>query len=146
MYLLTCVPTCCPRLRKRGLRTPCGRYEGEWEQGQRDGMGRLQHHGNLYDGMFRAGLPDGRGRVVFVNGDMLQGLFKQGHASGGCTLHTRSAVFKGEFRAGNKHGYATVVRPPPPPSLSLSLKLTARLSLSPLGSLSHRSRCAKVGI
>ena len=59
------------------------------------------------------GLPDGRGRVVFANGDRLEGLFRHGHASGACELHTTRAsgheVFRGDFRAGNKHGFATVV-------------------------------------
>jgi len=68
-------------------------------------------HLRLRDDAVRQGLPDGRGRVVFANGDRLEGLFRHGHACGACELHTGSGhVFRGDFRAGNKHGFATVVR------------------------------------
>ena len=43
----------------------CIKYEGEWKDGEKNGKGRLEFaDGSVYDGEFKAGEISGRGTVV----------------------------------------------------------------------------------
>ena len=45
------------------------RYEGEWKDGKKTGLGKMTFaSGDYYEGSFVEGVPNGQGRFVYVNG------------------------------------------------------------------------------
>jgi len=61
------------------------KYEGEWKNGQRHGLGTLRlPSGSTYKGEWKNGDRDGRGHLVFVN--------------------PSSSYYDGEFKHGKRHG------------------------------------------
>ena len=46
-------------------------YEGEWRLQKMHGFGRLcTTEGHVYEGSFKTGLPDGKGRILYNTGDI----------------------------------------------------------------------------
>jgi hypothetical protein len=47
-------------------------YEGEWRRKKFHGFGKLcTSEGHAYEGNFKSGLPNGKGRIQYNNGDQL---------------------------------------------------------------------------
>lgn len=58
-----------------------GTYEGGCKKGKADGIGALKGD-NSYEGEFKNGYPQGKGKFTFSNGDIYQGEFNKGEMEG----------------------------------------------------------------
>lgn len=58
-----------------------GSYEGECKKGLADGMGKAQGI-DLYEGCFRKGYPEGRGKYTWKDGATFEGDWKKGQKEG----------------------------------------------------------------
>lgn len=58
-----------------------GRYEGACVNGKANGMGKATGE-DMYEGEFKAGLPAGKGRYTWRNGNMYEGEFRNGLMEG----------------------------------------------------------------
>ncbi len=61
------------------------RYEGDWDQDQPHGKGRMRYpNGNLFQGTFVRGEPQGEGLMTYAGGDRYQGTLQRGvpHGAG----------------------------------------------------------------
>jgi hypothetical protein len=68
-------------------------YEGEWKDGVRDGRGILMYaNGNVYEGEWKDSVRDGRGILMYANGDVYEGKYDVRDGKGKCTCPT-SNVF-----------------------------------------------------
>ena len=55
------------------------RYDGEWKQGKKDGLGTLKYSsGAKYEGEFKEDQANGKGKFYFLNGDYYNGQWKNG--------------------------------------------------------------------
>lgn len=58
-------------------------YQGEWRLRKMHGYGKLaMRDGSVYEGGFKSGLPEGKGRIMYANSDILNGYFKEGKIHG----------------------------------------------------------------
>ena len=84
-------------------------YEGEWNQGQWNGKGRLvKHNGDIYEGYFCDDQKHGLG--VFYYGDhkrRFDGRFVMGHRTEGTMHYSDNSVYKGQWYNGKRHGRGT---------------------------------------
>ncbi|UQZ89024.1 hypothetical protein C4J81_07355 [Deltaproteobacteria bacterium Smac51] len=88
------------------------RYEGEMKNGRYDGRGRLTsfyRDGTFseYEGPWVRDLKGtGRGRMVYTNGDVYEGEFKNGYRHGRGVYHWRESgnKYEGEWRDHKKNG------------------------------------------
>jgi hypothetical protein len=58
-----------------------GSYNGECQNGLANGKGKSIGD-DTYIGIFKDGLPDGKGKYLFKNGDVFNGYWKNGHKEG----------------------------------------------------------------
>ena len=95
-------------------------YKGGFHAGLRHGYGHYQlaepiratkdrpgNPGRSYTGSWRNGQRHGQGKEVWPNGDVLEGHFRNGKASGPGTLITRSGSYEGQFLDGMRCGKGT---------------------------------------
>jgi hypothetical protein len=62
-----------------------GKYEGECKKGKADGMGKAVGE-DTYEGMFKAGLPSGKGKYTWKNGNWFDGEWLKGMKQGAGTM------------------------------------------------------------
>ncbi len=67
-----------------------GVYEGGCRNGKADGAGKASG-AHAYSGEFKNGLPDGKGKYTWPNGDVYEGGFKKGLKEGYGELHRPSS-------------------------------------------------------
>lgn len=78
-------------------------YEGNWNKGQMDGVGKLIYdNGNLYDGEFKQGKRHGTGLFVWAeNGSSYKGGWREGLMHGkGTNKNSRGEVRYVHFENG----------------------------------------------
>ncbi|HET9652336.1 MAG TPA: caspase family protein, partial [Usitatibacter sp.] len=82
------------------------KYEGEWNEGLKQGRGVYQwENGDRYEGTFAGDRPDGKGVYRFANGDSYEGEVKQGVISGrGVYVARNGDAFEGPFANGKLDG------------------------------------------
>ena len=82
------------------------KYEGEWNDGLKQGQGvYVWENGDRYDGAFAGDRPDGKGKYRFANGDAYDGEVKQGVISGrGVYVARNGDTFEGPFSNGKLEG------------------------------------------
>ena len=76
------------------------RDEGQWHQGRQYGQGRQAWAGGRYDGFLADSAPEGQGTMVLANGDRFTGGFRAGRPQGRGRLERGGEVFEGEWRGG----------------------------------------------
>ncbi|SDL15385.1 MORN repeat-containing protein [Pedobacter sp. ok626] len=73
-----------------------------------NGTGTYKASNYVYEGQFKNGMPQGKGRLVKVTGDMYTGNFVNGLYSGyGTLFYDNGDVYNGQFREGMYHGEGT---------------------------------------
>ena len=83
------------------------RGEGEVNaQGEKEGRGTLVFpDGNMYEGQWRAGKAHGQGKYTVATGDVYEGEFVEGAPHGhGKYSYSSGSVYEGEWVADKKHG------------------------------------------
>ncbi len=85
------------------------RYEGEWQDGERDGQGTWYYgNGERYEGEWQDGERDGHGIWYFVNGDRHEGEWKGGNRNGQGTYYfANGGRYEGEWKDGDTVGPVT---------------------------------------
>ena len=97
-------------------------YEGQWEDGEPCGKGKLTNaNGDVYEGKFRDGHPHGQGRKVWRSGDTYDGEFKYGMREGKGTQQWAESrdVYEGNWADDLPHGEGSLhfsLAPPATPS------------------------------
>ena len=87
-----------------------GEYVGETNAaGQREGRGKLVWaDGDVYEGEWKAGKKEGRGIYRCADGDVYEGEWKAGEKEGrGIFRFASGNVYEGEWKAGEKEGQGT---------------------------------------
>lgn len=75
-------------------------YKGHWSIDKKKyGYGILVNpDGSKYEGLFRAGKLDGKGRYITVKGDFFEGMYSNGCASGfGVFIHSDGSIYRGNW-------------------------------------------------
>ena len=82
------------------------KYEGEWNEGLKQGHGLYTwESGDRYEGTFAGDRPDGKGTYKFFNGDSYEGEVKQGVIAGrGVYVARNGDTFEGPFVNGKLEG------------------------------------------
>ncbi len=90
-----------------------GKYEGEWENGQRHGKGRLiWKNGKIYEGDWRNDKLNGKGRLRWINGMEYEGEFESNAFSGTGMLRWPSGkAYYGRWAGGKQNGDGTLTYP-----------------------------------
>ena len=74
-------------------------YEGEFDQGRQDGLGRYHlHWGDLYEGEFKNSKAEGLGVAKFAGGDTYEGQWLHGspHGRGVKRRADQTVIFEGD--------------------------------------------------
>ena len=80
-------------------------YEGEWKKGLQDGKGRFVAPGFSYNGEWEKGWMDGEGILSFSNGDHYEGTLHENKIDGaGCYEFANGNRYEGEFVEGKMAG------------------------------------------
>lgn len=82
-------------------------YEGEWKGGKPDGKGKMTYvNGAIYEGDWKKGQPEGKGKMVYVSGDIYEGEWKEGKHNGkGKITYANGGVYEGKWKNGkDSHG------------------------------------------
>jgi hypothetical protein len=77
-------------------------YEGEWRDGERNGKGRLSGRlGEIYEGMWKNGKRNGFGKQVYVNGKVYEGEWSENYENGfGKLIYPDGNVYEGIWKDG----------------------------------------------
>jgi len=83
--------------------------EGEFRNGLPNGQGTYTHaDGDKYVGEFKDGTFNGQGTYTFANGDKYVGEYKEGKKHGqGTYTHANGDKYVGEYKDGKYHGQGT---------------------------------------
>ena len=80
---------------------PAGVYEGVVSEELANGYGKLETDDYVYDGEWKAGRPNGRGKIQYRNGTICAGQFVDGLPHGVCRLEDSSGfAYNGGFVGG----------------------------------------------
>ncbi|OUO01360.1 MORN repeat-containing protein [Bacteroides clarus] len=89
-------------------------YEGEWKKGVPNGLGKMIYaNGNIYEGNWISGIIEGKGKMTYANGDIYEGTWKMSTPNGfGKMTHKNGDWYEGEwyngrFYNGSCKGYVT---------------------------------------
>lgn len=75
-------------------------YKGHWSiDRKKNGYGIfVNSDGSKYEGLFRKGKLDGKGRYITIKGDFFEGNFSNGYSSGyGIFIHSDGSIYKGNW-------------------------------------------------
>ena len=82
-----------------------GTYTGMVRQGVPHGKGKFSYHNYTYEGDFKDGRFEGRGTVIFANGDKYEGDFKNDKFEGkGTSIFANGDKYEGEWKNGKREG------------------------------------------
>ena len=82
------------------------RYEGDMLEGKRSGHGIADSGGAHFEGEWRDDRANGRGVIIWPNGDRYDGEFRDGQPSGhGVGLATNGMRYEGELANGEPNGH-----------------------------------------
>ncbi|MEI7488125.1 MAG: hypothetical protein WCJ72_12090 [Chryseobacterium sp.] len=87
-------------------------YKGTFKNGVVDGKNmRIQYYdGTVYAGEIKQGYYCGQGKLVYTNGDMLEGTWLNNEMHGtGIAQYSDGEIYTGEFCNGDRHGYGECV-------------------------------------
>lgn len=105
-------------LRKGTLQMPEGRYEGEIQNGQPHGMGKMYYNKNdedqrlSYDGEWKNGVISGQGTMIWTNGTKYIGCWENDKRNGIGTMYTvTNGRMEATFEGGKAHGVITIYYP-----------------------------------
>ena len=89
------------------------RYEGGWKEGMYDGKGKLTNTDrNVYQGQFKEGHFSGQGLMTYTNGDVYQGAWDMGKRSGvGEVTFSDGSKYKGNWKNDKMNGLGELVKP-----------------------------------
>jgi hypothetical protein len=81
-------------------------YEGNFKNGEYDGIGVFKNKNYIYKGGFIAGKKHGKGKLEdLINKSVYEGEFKNDHKDGyGVEKYMDGSVYKGDFKEGKKDG------------------------------------------
>lgn len=87
--------------------TSYGLYEGNFESGQRSGLGRqTENNGAVYDGRWQANQRDGLGAQLYADGSGYEGEWREDkHHGFGAWRSESGARYDGSWSRGLRHGY-----------------------------------------
>ncbi|MCU0565620.1 MAG: hypothetical protein MUF49_03385 [Oculatellaceae cyanobacterium Prado106] len=99
----------CTYERVNGEGVPYNYYDGRLVNGQPEGRGVLVYsNGDRYEGNFVNGLPNGTGMFLYENGDRYEGTFQNGRFNGrGEFTYAEGDHYVGSFSDGQPHGRGT---------------------------------------
>ena len=82
------------------------KYEGEMKNGRPDGKGiMIYSNGNIYKGEFKKGRPDGKGIMTYSNGNKYEGEWKKGFRKGkGIYYYLNDNIYDGNWKNGKPNG------------------------------------------
>jgi len=110
------------------MRNGCGtytfkngnKYEGDWENNQRNGYGRMVYYTNThplaqyvesYEGEWKKGKKCGFGLMIWTNGDRYEGEFADGRREGrGVMISINQDRYDGEWKEGQLTGFGKGIR------------------------------------
>ena len=83
-----------------------GRYEGDFKNGKMEGKGKYFHaDGDRYEGDWKNGQQDGKGKYFFANGNRYEGDYKNGQRDGkGKYFYANRDHYEGDFKNGQQDG------------------------------------------
>uniref|UniRef100_A0A7S4PGV1 PH domain-containing protein n=1 Tax=Guillardia theta TaxID=55529 RepID=A0A7S4PGV1_GUITH len=95
----------------RSLSYPSGQYVGEFQSGERHGMGRFEYHnGNVYIGSWNKDRKCGYGTLTWANNDQYRGDWKDNKMWGyGDFKYHNGNSYTGNFVADNKEGFGVEI-------------------------------------
>jgi len=86
------------------------KYEGEFSDGKYNGYGKLTRDGAVYEGNHKNGIPDGKGKWTYQNGNSYEGEIKGNKLIGkGIYKYSDGTVIDGNFQNGEAEGFAKTV-------------------------------------
>lgn len=83
------------------------KYEGEWKEGKKEGVGRMWwHNGDRYLGDWKQDTKDGFGFMIWANGDNYEGDWKQDlrHGENAKYTYANGGTFVGTYINDERHG------------------------------------------
>jgi hypothetical protein len=86
------------------------KYEGEFSDGKFNGYGKLTRDGAIYEGNHKNGIPDGKGKWIYQNGNSYEGEIKENKLTGkGVYKYSDGTVIDGNFLNGMADGFAKTI-------------------------------------
>jgi hypothetical protein len=80
-------------------------FEGLWARDKKNGQGTLERDEGIYTGNFVEDHLEGKGKMVWTNGDEYEGQFSKDYRNGSGIMKYRNGdVYRGEFKMGKAHG------------------------------------------
>lgn len=80
-------------------------YQGRFKQGIKEGKGKLiMGDGSIVEGEFINGELEGQGTITYPNGNYYKGGLKEGEKEGEGEWMLRGDKYIGQFHCGDKHG------------------------------------------
>lgn len=85
-------------------------YNGEWQNGLRDGEGILMYkNGSIYEGQWALGQKSGKGKMTYASGNYYDGEWKNNKRNGEGVMHwkTTNEKYTGHWDDGYQSGFGT---------------------------------------